>query len=98
MRILVLLAAVLVALDAAACASAPPSPEGQVAPDRLYRSKCSACHRPYDPASRTRAQWREALGKMAPKAHLDPGEKEAIGGFLAAHASDAGGGGGGPPR
>jgi hypothetical protein len=89
----ILLAAVLL-VAVAACAGAPASPSGAAGADpaQLYRSRCSSCHRPYEPASRTREQWRAALARMAPKAHLSPAEQEALGGWLAAGASDAAGG------
>lgn len=93
MRIL----AVAALLSVAACARAPAPPPGvagTAAGDRdaarLYRSRCSACHRPYEPSSRTRAQWQGALARMAPKAHLGPPEEERIRAFLLAGASDAG--------
>jgi hypothetical protein len=77
------------ALVAAACASAPPAPEGPVAPDRLYRSKCAACHRLYEPASRTRAGWVGILARMAPRAHLTSEQEASLRGWLEAHAADA---------
>jgi hypothetical protein len=75
----------------AACAGAPAAPSGDAAADpaRLYRARCSSCHRPYEPVSRTREQWRTALARMAPKAHLSRAERETLGGWLTAGASDA---------
>jgi len=35
--------------------------------ERLYLSKCSSCHRPVTPASRTASQWRELLQHHGPK-------------------------------
>jgi mono/diheme cytochrome c family protein len=92
-----LFAAVLVAL-LAACAGAPAAPgaQGAADPELLYRTKCASCHRPYEPASRTRAEWATALGRMSRKAHLTPSEAETIGGFLASHAADARAGGAAP--
>jgi cytochrome c5 len=77
------------AVALAACAGAPASP-GSPEPDRLYRQKCSGCHRPYEPSSRTRAAWDAALGRMAPKAHLSPEEEGTLRHWLEARASDAG--------
>jgi hypothetical protein len=91
----VVVTAVLLAL-LAACAGAPSAPQGASDPERLYRTKCAACHRPYEPASRTRAEWTAVLGRMSKKAHLTPAETDTIGGFLAAHASDARAGAGAP--
>ena len=90
-----ILAAVAAAAAAAivleACAGAPSS--GGVASDgeRLYRSKCSACHRAYPPESLTAARWAEMVGRMAPRAHLTDAERGAILGYLTAHAKDGGG-------
>lgn len=74
---------------AAACAGAPPG-QGAPQPERLYRQRCSSCHRPYEPSTRTRAQWDAALARMAPRAHLSPGEEAALRRWLEAGASDAG--------
>jgi mono/diheme cytochrome c family protein len=84
--------ALWIALTAAlvtACAGAPPSREVRE-PDRLYRQRCSGCHRPYEPASRTRAQWDAALARMAPRAHLSPEQEATLRHWLEAGASDAG--------
>lgn len=88
MRLAVLASAVLAL---AGCAGAPAQPGGASAaadPARLYRQKCSGCHRPYEPASRTRAQWQEALARMSPKAHLSPEEEGTLRHFLEARAAD----------
>jgi hypothetical protein len=81
----------------AACAGAPAAPEGpagsaaQGAQDaeRLYRSKCTACHRAYEPSSRTRAAWSQAVTRMGPRAHLTPEQDAALRAWLTAGASDA---------
>jgi hypothetical protein len=91
----IVIAGVLLAL-LASCAGAPAAPQGAPDPERLYRTKCTACHRAYEPASRTRAEWGAVLGRMSKKAHLTPAETQTVGGFLASHASDAGAGGGAP--
>ncbi len=85
-----LLAALAVAL--AACASAPAlaggSPDGRGA--SLYRAKCTACHRAYEPESRTGAQWADAVGRMAARAHLREEDRARILAWLQGHARDAG--------
>ncbi len=86
---LALLAALL-----AACAGAPPSGASPEDGAALYRSKCSACHRPYPPEDRTRAQWAEALSRMAPRAHLGDRDRARLLGWLVAHAKDGAAGGG----
>jgi mono/diheme cytochrome c family protein len=81
-----------VALAAAACAGAPSAPAAIAGGDdaaRLYRAKCSSCHRPYEPGSRTASEWMAALDKMAPRARLAPEQRAALGEWLRAHASDA---------
>ena len=89
--------ALAVLLSTAACAGAPPSPATSAGPGgarsaeagQLYRSRCSGCHRPYEPSSRTQAQWRTVLSRMAPKAHLSAPEEDRLRAFLLAGASDA---------
>ncbi len=83
-----LLAAALAAA-ALACAGAPAAEAGGGGPERLYRSKCSACHRAYPPSSRDRASWAEVLAKMAPRAKLSDAERAELSGYLQANAKDA---------
>ncbi len=79
---------------AAALACAAPAPHGEAAAgERLYRSKCSACHRASPPASRDAASWAEVLGKMAPKAKLTDDERARILEYVQANAKGAAGGG-----
>ncbi len=85
-----LLAAALAA--ALACARAPTAEAGPAGAERLYRSKCSACHRAYPPASRDRAAWAEVLSKMAPRAKLSDAERARVLEYLQANAKDAPGG------
>lgn len=80
--------ALVACLCAAACAGAPASP-GASAPEQLYRQRCAGCHRPYAPSSRSRAEWDAVLPRMAPKAHLSPGQEATLRHWLVAHASDA---------
>jgi cytochrome c5 len=82
------LAAVL-ATAALACAGAPTAEGGSAGAERLYRSKCSACHRVYPPSSRDRATWAEMLSKMAPKAKLSDAERGELSDYLQANARDA---------
>ncbi len=93
MRTLLVGVAVL-GLSALACAGAPSAESGPAAAaDRLYRSRCSACHRAYPPSSRSAAAWAEILPKMAARAKLSEGERARILAYLQSNASDAGGAG-----
>jgi mono/diheme cytochrome c family protein len=88
-RLLVVCLAALVVALVAGCAGRQTS-GAPGAPDALYRQRCSGCHRPYEPASRTRAQWAAAMDRMAPRAHLSPEQEGTLRHWLEAHASDAG--------
>jgi mono/diheme cytochrome c family protein len=92
MRNLVL-SAVLLGLSALACAGAPSAEAGPAQAERLYRSKCSACHRAYPPSSRDRAAWGAILPKMASRAKLSDEERARISAYLQENASDGGAGG-----
>ena len=86
-----LLALALAALVvASACAGSAPA-RNEAAPDaaRLYRTKCTACHRAYEPGSRRAEEWTAVLDRMAPKAKLTPAQREALLTWLRAQASDA---------
>ncbi len=77
------------ALASASCAGAPAAEAGPAGAERLYRSKCSACHRAYPPSSRDRTAWAEVLPKMAPRAKLSDAERARILEYLQANAKDA---------
>lgn len=53
-------------------------PEGQ----KLYISKCSGCHRLYDPREFTHSQWDTILFSMRKKAKTSPEEEAEILKFL----------------
>jgi cytochrome c5 len=78
-----------VAAAALACAGAPAAEAGPAGAERLYRSRCSSCHRAYAPSSRDRATWAALLGKMAPRAKLTDAERGQIEAYLQANAKDA---------
>ncbi len=82
------LAGVFLGISALACAGAPAAEAGPAAGDRLYRSRCSACHRAYPASSRTAAMWAEVLSKMAPRAKLTDQERARILEYLQANAKD----------
>lgn len=74
MRWLALLAAV------AACSSAPSRPMS--AEERLYRAKCTSCHRVYEPGERQ--DWPRVVDKMQAekKTHLNEDERAQILAYL----------------
>jgi mono/diheme cytochrome c family protein len=91
MRPLVLLAACAsAAVLVLACSHAPAG--GASDGERLYRSKCAGCHRAYPPDRLTAQGWAEVLDRMAPRARLTAAERDAVQGWLTAHAK------GGPAR
>lgn len=70
----------LLLLAAAACSSAPSRPLSEE--ERLYRSKCTSCHRAFEPSARK--DWPRVLDKMQAekKTHLTPEERATILQFL----------------
>jgi len=72
-RLLVALTAA--AALAAACASVPlPEREGV----RLYRAKCSGCHRPYAPVEIKPEKWEATFKEMRKRAKLNEEEARTI--------------------
>ncbi len=53
-------------------------PEGR----SLYVSKCTACHRAYEPELHTTSEWKTILDEMGGKAKLTNKEKETILNYL----------------
>ena len=72
-------------LALAGCSSAPSRPmtEGE----RLYRAKCTSCHRAYEPHEQTPERWSKTLDKMEAekKVHLAPEDRAEILGYLSGH-------------
>ena len=67
-------------LGVAACSSAPSRP---LSPEeRVYRAKCTSCHRAYEPGERN--DWPVVLDRMSAekKTHLSADEREQILVFL----------------
>jgi mono/diheme cytochrome c family protein len=56
--------------------------------ERTYRAKCTACHRVYQPAEETPAQWAKTLDKMEAlkKVTLTPEERAQILQYLSGDA------------
>ena len=53
-------------------------PEGR----DLYVSKCTACHKAYEPELHTKSEWKKILDEMGSKAKLTSKEKETILNYL----------------
>ena len=72
--------AALLPLLALACSSAPSHPLSQE--ERLYRAKCTSCHRAYEPVERN--DWPAVLDRMnaEKKTHLSTDERAQILTFL----------------
>jgi hypothetical protein len=52
------------------------------AAEQLYVSKCAKCHKFYDPAKYSDAQWARWMGKMGKKAKLSPEQQRELAGYI----------------
>jgi hypothetical protein len=50
---------------------------------RLYVTKCARCHKLYNPADYSDAEWQSWVTKMGKKARLTPAQKELLIGYRA---------------
>ena len=77
------IAALLLAAAALACSSAPSRPMSEG--ERLYRSKCTSCHRVYEPSDRS--DWPRVIDKMEAekKVRLGPEDRAEILTYLQGH-------------
>jgi mono/diheme cytochrome c family protein len=66
--------AFLAAAAVASAAAAESDAEALARGKKIYRSKCSRCHRFYNPASYDDEKWEMWMTKMKQKAHLDEGD------------------------
>jgi hypothetical protein len=53
-----------------------------VAARKLYINKCARCHKLYDPASYSDAEWNRWMDKMSRKAKLKPDQKEVLSKYI----------------
>ena len=65
----------------------PPSTAGLSADDiaqgaKLHTAKCARCHKFYDPAAYSDAEWRLWMTKMAKKARLTPDQEAVLSRYL----------------
>ena len=83
MRWISLLPIPLLAL--AGCASPEKTTDGgdpnQIA-RKLYIAKCAKCHKFYDPAKYSDADWQMWMGKMSRKARLKPEQRELLSNYI----------------
>ena len=49
---------------------------------KLYISKCARCHKLYDPANYSDAEWGRWMDKMSRKAKLKPDQKEILSKYI----------------
>jgi hypothetical protein len=49
---------------------------------RLYTAKCARCHKFYDPAGYSDAEWRMWMNKMSRKARLKPEQSQLLSRYL----------------
>ncbi len=49
---------------------------------KLYLGKCAKCHKLYDPAKYSDAQWTTWMNKMTRKAKLQPEQKEMLSRYI----------------
>jgi mono/diheme cytochrome c family protein len=64
-------------------ASGTDTPSDPIAGGRkLYLAKCAKCHKFYDPAKYTDAEWAMWMQKMAKKARLKPEQKQLLFGYI----------------
>lgn len=62
----------------AGCASQPLRPGDPGIGEALYASRCTGCHRFYQPEEYDRAMWRVIVRRMAPDAGLNPQQREDV--------------------
>lgn len=56
----------------------------QTAGKRLYVGRCAKCHKLYDPAKYSDAQWQRWMDKMSRKAKLQPAERQVVSSYIEA--------------
>jgi hypothetical protein len=60
----------------------PPVTPQWAAARKLYMTKCSRCHKLYDPRQYDDAEWSAWMSKMSRKAKLKPGQPEMIADYV----------------
>jgi mono/diheme cytochrome c family protein len=57
-------------------------PNESAAGQKLYVAKCAKCHKFYDPAKYSEADWQMWMTKMSKKAKLKPEQEEALSRYI----------------
>jgi mono/diheme cytochrome c family protein len=65
-----------------AAAKDPPSTES-AAGQKIYVAKCAKCHKFYDPAKYSEADWQMWMTKMSKKSKLKPAQEAALSRYVA---------------
>jgi cytochrome c5 len=78
----VALLAALVATSSLAARAADLSESELKAGRKLYLAKCARCHKFYDPAKYSDAEWHKWMEKMSTKAKLKPEQMELLSRYL----------------
>jgi mono/diheme cytochrome c family protein len=83
LRITFLLFGCVVLSGCHAPASAPSNPADEnAAGHKIYIAKCAKCHKLYDPAKYSDAEWEKWMGKMAKKARLTPEQRVLVSHYI----------------
>jgi len=77
----IVLGAALACVVASATA-APQQLKDEAAARKLYITKCSKCHKLYNPAKYSDARWEIWMEKMSRKSRLTPEEKKLLSAYL----------------
>jgi mono/diheme cytochrome c family protein len=89
-----LLLVVLFGLGIAGCAQPARAKDVAIndanAGQKLYVAKCAKCHKFYDPAKYSEADWQMWMAKMSKKAKLKPEQQEEVSRYIAEYLRHGG--------
>ncbi len=82
-RILALHFATILLVGLSPLASAAPLPlKDEAEARKVYLTKCSKCHKLYDPSKYSDAKWEAWMGKMSKKAKLTPEQETLLSAYI----------------
>ena len=88
MRGVAVIAVAMMAARLAGAAALPPvsglTPQETATAKKLYASKCTSCHKPYDPSGYNDEKWDYWMNKMRQKARLGDDQYTALSKYLQA--------------